>query len=155
MVRHTLLIAVAVVTMGACGCAPAPPPFNAVADVKQLMESVVEPSADLYWDAVGTIVDAKGSHDFEPQTAEEWEAVRNAAYVVAESGNLLMIGSRVKGGGDWMTMARAMTESGRRAIRAAEERDPAAVFDAGGVMYEACTNCHAKYAPETQRPNAQ
>ena len=141
--------------LSACGGAPAPPPYRPVADVKQLMASVVEPAAEVYWDAVGTIIDANGITEIEPTTTEEWDAVRNAAYVVAESGNLLMMSSRAKDGGDWMTMSQAMIDVGQRAIRAAESHDKTAVFDVGAEVYETCTNCHAKYALEIQRPNYQ
>ena len=62
------------------------------------MASVVEPAAEVYWDAVGTIYDENGATEIEPQTIEEWDGIRNAAYVVAESGNLLMMSSRAKDG---------------------------------------------------------
>ena len=126
-----------------------------VADVKQLMASVVEPAADVYWDAVGTIIDEKGTIEIEPQSVEEWDAVRNAAYVVAESGNLLMMPSRAKDAGEWMTLSQQLIETGQRAIKAAEARNKTAVFDVGAEVYDVCTNCHAKYALELQRPNAR
>ena len=151
MNRVLCLVLIAVVS--GCSSAPPPPPFKPVADVKQLMASVVEPAAEVYWDAVGTIIDKEGTHEIEPQTIEEWDAVRNAAYVVAESGNLLMMPSRAKDVGDWMTMSQAMIDAGQRAIRAAEARNKTAVFDVGAEVYETCTNCHAKYAVEIQRPN--
>jgi hypothetical protein len=136
-------------------CGAAPPPYRPVADVKQLMASVVEPAAEVYWDSVGTIIDGSGVTEIEPATTEEWDAVRNAAYVVAESGNLLMMSSRAKDGGDWMQMSRTLIDVGQRAVRAAESRDKNAVFDIGAEVYEACTTCHAKYAVEIQRPNYQ
>jgi hypothetical protein len=120
--------------------------------VKQLMVSVVEPAAEVYWDAVGTVIDESGVHEIEPKSIEEWDAVRNAAYVVAESGNLMMIGSRAKDGGDWMKLSQALVAAGEKAIRAAEARNKTAVFDTGAEVYDACTNCHAKYAVETLRP---
>ena len=55
----------------------------------------------------------------------------------------------------WMTLSRAMIDAGVRAIKAAESRDKAAVFDVGADVYDSCTNCHAKYAVGIQRPNAQ
>ena len=67
------------------GCTPDPPSFRPVADVKQLMASVLEPAAEVYWDAVGTIMDESGTVEFAPSTPEEWEAVHNAAFVIAES----------------------------------------------------------------------
>jgi cytochrome c556 len=138
-----------------CNSAPPPPPYRPVADVKTLMATVMEPSADLYWDAVGIVMDAEGEHQIEPKTVEEWDAVRNAAYVVAESGNLLMMPSRAKDGGEWMQGTVQMIEAAQKAIRAAEARDKNAVFDAGAEMYDACTNCHSKYSPEIVRPNAR
>lgn len=142
-------------TLSACSSAPPPPPYRPVADVKTLMAAVMEPSADVYWDAVGVIVDDQGEHNIAPKTAEEWDAVRNAAYVVAESGNLLMMPSRAKDGGEWMTAAQEMIEAAQKAIRAAEARDTTAVFDTGAELYDACTNCHAKYSPDIVRPNAR
>jgi hypothetical protein len=119
------------------------------------MSSVVEPAAEVYWDAVGTIVDEKGAVDFAPQTVEEWDAVRNSAFVIAESGNLMMMGPRARDGGNWMKLSQAMIVAGRRAIEAAESRNAKAVFDVGAEVYDACTNCHAVYAVELQRPNAR
>ena len=145
----------AALVFAGCNSSPPPPPFRPVADVKQLMASVIEPGAEVYWDAVGTIYDENGATEIEPQTIEEWEAVRNAAYVVAESGNLLMMSSRAKDGGDWMTMSQAMIEVGQRAIKAAEARNKTSVFDVGAELYDTCTSCHAKYALEIQRPNYQ
>jgi hypothetical protein len=127
--------------LSACGGAP-PPPYRPVADVKQLMASVVEPAAEVYWDSVGTIIDSSGVTEIEP-------------YVVAESGNLLMMSSRAKDGGDWMKMSQALIDVGQRAVRAAESHDKAAVFDVGAEVYDTCTSCHAKYALEIQRPNYQ
>jgi cytochrome c556 len=119
------------------------------------MATVMEPAAEVYWDAVGVIVDEKGEHQLEPKTAEEWDAVRNAAYVVAESGNLLMMPSRAKDGGEWMAASQRMIEAAQKAIRAAESHDKDAVFDVGAEVYDACTNCHSKYSPEIVRPNAR
>jgi hypothetical protein len=135
--------------------APPPPPYQPVADVKTLMATIMEPAAEVYWDAVGIIVDDTGEHQIEPKTVEEWDAVRNAAYMVAESGNLLMMPTRAKDGGEWMDASRRMIEAAQKAIRAAESRDKDAVFDVGAEMYDSCTNCHAKYSPDIVRPNAR
>ena len=141
--------------MSSCSSAPAPPPYRPVADVKTLMAAVMEPAAEVYWDAVGVIVDETGEHQIEPKTVEEWDAVRNAAYVVAESGNLLMMPSRAKDGGEWMAASQLMIEAAQKAIRAAESRDKDAVVTVGAEVYDACTNCHSKYSPDIVRPNAR
>ena len=143
------------------GCADGPDragaadalPFRTVADPQMLMLAVIEPAAEVYWDAVGVILDAAGEHRFEPGTEEEWEAVTHAAYVLAESGNLLLVGERAEQGGHWQAMSRAMIDVGERAVAAAESRDAEAVFAVGGDVYEVCTGCHAAYAAETLRPS--
>jgi hypothetical protein len=70
------------------------PPFEPVGDMQQLMVTIVEPAADFYGDAVGTIIDMEGTVEIFPSSDEEWEAVRNAAYAIAESGNLMMVAGR-------------------------------------------------------------
>jgi hypothetical protein len=126
-----------------------------VADLKQLMVSVLEPAADEYWDGVGTIIDNTGTTEIRPETNEDWDALVNHAYVIAESGNLLMMGSRPKDGGEWMQMSRALVDVGEKAIRAAASHNTQAVFDVGAEVYEVCTACHNKYAVDLARPNAQ
>jgi hypothetical protein len=139
-----------------CGCAPdAEQPFTAVADLLDLMTTVVEPAAEVYWDAVGWIIDASGTTEIRPGSPEEWEAVRNAAYQVAESGNLMMMGDRAVDEAAWTAFSQAMIGVGRRAIEAAEARDEQGVFDVGAEIYAVCTGCHATYARETLRPNAE
>lgn len=128
-------------------------PFDAVADGRQLMVSVIEPAAEVYWDAVGVIMDLEGTHEIEPQSDEEWEAVENAAWVLAESGNLLLMEDRAQGREHWIAMSRAMIEVGRRAVDAAVAKDPDAVFDVGAEVYFVCVGCHAAYATETIRPS--
>jgi hypothetical protein len=142
-----------IVLAGGCTSAPPPPPYKPVADVKQVMASIMEPAADEYWDAVGIVLDAEGEHEIEPQTPEEWNAVRNNAFVFTEAGNLLMMPTRAKDGGEWMQLSQAFIDAGQKAIRAAESRNKAAVFDTGAEVYDACTNCHAKYALELQQKN--
>ena len=38
---------------------PASPPFTPVADVKELMEMVIDPAADVVWESVGAIITAE------------------------------------------------------------------------------------------------
>ena len=147
------IFALTLVALPGCTDAPEPPPFAAVADSRQLMLSVIEPAAEVYWDAVGVIMDEEGTHHIEPVGAAEWEAVENAAFVLAESGNLLLLEDRAQGRDHWKTMSRAMIEIGRRAVEAARARDPDAVFEVGGEVYLVCTGCHAVYAAETLRPS--
>ena len=94
--RAALFVILSTVMFSACTSAPPPPPYRPVADLKTLMQTVMEPAAEVYWDSVGIIVDHTGEHQIEPITTEDWDAVRNAAFVVAESGNLLMMPTRAQ-----------------------------------------------------------
>lgn len=129
----------------ACGRAPAPPPFKPVADTKLLMQAVIDPTADEIWDSVRTIVTAQGSEEIRPRTNAQWDAVRNHAVTLAESGNLLMMVPRAKDGGEWMKRAQELVDTSERAIRAAEAKNADQLFTVGGEIYESCSNCHQKY----------
>lgn len=137
----------------AVGCGgPAPPPIRLHADVKQLMASVIDPNADVIWDAVGTIITADGTEEIRPRDDEEWTQVAQSAWVVTEAANSLMIGNRPKDTGDWMRLAQELSDTGLRAVRAAETHDAEALFTAGGDVYLACTACHAEYNIDLTTP---
>lgn len=120
------------------------PPYRAVANLKQTMEQILDPAADVIWDSAGFIITAEGETDLAPTTDEGWEHVRNSATVVAETGNLLMMPSRV-GGPDWILYAQALTAAAEVAMAAAEAHDAEALFDAGGQLYQVCRGCHEQY----------
>ena len=153
--RFPLTLALLVAACEAAPPPPPPPPYWPVADVKELMAAVLEPAADVYWDAVGTIDDKSGSKEIRPSSAQEWETVRRSALVVAEAGNLLMMPTRARDDGEWMTFSRAMIDAATRAVAAAAAKNATAVFDAGAEVYDTCTRCHATYAVEQIRPNAE
>ena len=141
-VRPILLLAACVVS--ACG-GPQPPPFKPVADNKLLMQAVVDPNADIIWEAVKTIDSAAGTEEIRPRNDEQWAAVRNAAVALAESGNLMMLVPRAKDGGEWMKRAQEMIDTGEKAIRAAEAKNADQLFTVGGDIYDSCSNCHRQY----------
>lgn len=120
-------------------------PFQPAVTNKQLMDEVLEPAANVYWEAVGSTSDARGTIEKAPRTDAEWNAVRDAATVVAESGNLLMLDGRARNRDEWMTLSRGLIDVGVRARAAAERHDRKAVFDVGAEVYEACVNCHSIY----------
>ena len=140
----SLLALAGLVVVAGCG-GPQPPPFKPLADNKLLMEAVIDPNADIVWDAVKTIDTKDGTEEIRPRNEEEWTAVRNAAVTLAESGNLLMMVPRAKDGGEWMTMAQRMIDTSEAAIRAAEAKNPERLFTVGGDIYESCSNCHRVY----------
>jgi hypothetical protein len=75
--------------------------YTPTATIKDLMDSIVDPSADVVWNAVMTSVDASGTEDKFPRTDEEWADVRRGAIRLVESSNLLLVpGRHVAGPGE-------------------------------------------------------
>ncbi|MEM1245820.1 MAG: hypothetical protein AAGK22_05585 [Acidobacteriota bacterium] len=120
-------------------------PFRETVGTRLLMASVFDPTADRIWNAVRTEMTLEGTTEFRPETDEEWNAVRNAAVTLAESGNLLMIGSRVRDQNDWIAWSRDLISAGEMAMRAAEAQDPERLFEVGAEIYRACDGCHSQY----------
>lgn len=129
------------------GCAPEPagPPLQPTATVQELMAHVIDPAADLVWDAVGTVLTEGSIDHWEPRTEEEWAVVRNGAVTLTEAGNLLMIGDRARDQDTWMRMTQGMMDSGQRMLEAVDARDTEAVFALGEDVYNACDSCHNLY----------
>ena len=132
-----------------CGQSPPPapvaPPYNTMLSMKQLMEYVIDPAVDEVWDSVAIIITEKGENQKAPKTDEEWAKVRNGAATVQEAGNLLMMKGRVRDDKQWMAMAKRMSDAANIALKAAEKKDVAALFDSGATIYNACSACHAAY----------
>jgi hypothetical protein len=145
-ITEWLLVSIGAALFVGCGGTD-PPPFRPVADMKQLMNDIIDPAADDVWDASGTIVTKEGEEERGPKTAEEWAEVRKSALVLTEAGNLLMMVPRAKDGGQWMTLSRALVDKGEEAIRAADARSTKRMFDVGGEVYQTCLNCHQQYMP--------
>jgi hypothetical protein len=147
-IKPVLIAASAVLMFGCSASTPPPPaaaPYQTVLDMKQLMNWVFDPQADIVWASVATIVTAEGTQEIAPKTDEEWAAVRNSAALVAEAGNLLMLEGRAVNQDDWMKKARAMIDAANVVLKAAEAKDAPAVFTAGSDMYLSCSACHAAY----------
>lgn len=148
--------------------------------IKDLMDSIVDPSADVVWGAVGTVVDQDGAHETFPKTQEEWLNVRRAAVRIVEGANLLMMpgreaappGSKSEAPGveleppeitvlirkkrtSFDAFARALQAVGAEAVRASDAQDTAALLDIGGRMQDVCESCHQTFwYPGAKQPNA-
>ena len=134
------------------GCAEEPPPaevnFQTTSSVHDFMYWVLEPAADVIWDSAGFVITAEGEVDLQPTTQYGWDKVRNAATVVAEAGNLMMLPGYRADTGDWVEYAAGITRAGLVARQAAFDQDADALFDAGGQLYNVCRACHNRYIQE-------
>ncbi len=116
------------------------PTFIPVASVNQLMKAIVIPTSDAIFQVAMKA----------PETDEEWTAMQNNALTLAESGNLLMIGSRAKDQGDWIKAAQALVNAGTVAFKAAEAKNEDALIEAGDQVYATCEGCHSRYLEGAQ-----
>ena len=147
--------------------------------IRDLMDSIIDPSADVVWGAVGTVVDQDGVHDTIPKTQEEWLNVRRGAIRLIEGSNLLMMpgreaappGSKSEAPGveleppeitalikknrrSFDAFARTLQALGVEAVRAIEAQDTAALLEIGGRIQDACEGCHQVFwYPGAKQPN--
>jgi cytochrome c556 len=122
--------------------------------VQQMMKDKVQPTAQVYWDAVRYISDETGEHEIVPRTDADWEKVRKAAADLQEYGKLLQTDAYTEGRNpDWTKFSQAMVEVSQQAEQAARDKSVDKVFEVSGTMYNVCSACHQVY-PATVGPEA-
>ena len=172
--KTLFLVALSVVFWSACRSqqpASAPQPeYSPTATIKDIMDAIIDPSADVVWESVQTVVTPAGTDERMPKNDEEWAAVRRGAIRVVEGTNLLMMPGRHvarpheksetpgvelepeeieaninKDRAQWNKLAKGLYETSMEALKAIEAKDVSALIDIGGRMDTACENCHMTY----------
>jgi hypothetical protein len=134
------------------------------------MLSVIDPSADVVWLSVTTVVDDKGMVETKPITDADWTRVRHGAVALMEAANLLMMpGRRVARPGEtsetpgvelepeemdaliakdrpaWNARAKALHDVMALVVQAIDAKDPDKVFELGEQIEHTCESCHKQY----------
>ena len=78
-----ILAAFGIAALGAC-TRTEPPPFRPVADVKEIMRSIVDPAAGDVWGAAGWITTREGTIERGPTTSVEWTEIRKQAVTLTD-----------------------------------------------------------------------
>ena len=176
--RIAAALCLAALALGAASAlAVAQPPAGLVRDrqihstIKDLMDSIIDPSADVIWGASGAIVDqAQGTIERAPKSPEEWLDVRRAAIRIIEGANLLTTpgrqtappGTKSETPGvelepseitaligrnriSFNSFATALRDLGWEALRASETKRTEELLDIGGRMQETCEGCHQTF----------
>jgi hypothetical protein len=147
-------------------------PYRPTSSLQDLMMSIVDPSADEVWESVAVISTEKGVEERHPRTDEDWAKVRAHAVTLVEAANLLMIpGRRVAAEGKklqdegvegvlgaaevqalidkdhtvFAAKALALHDTAMAALKAIDDKNVAALAEAGGPIDEACEGCHTVY----------
>jgi len=123
----------------------APVDIESVATVKQIMQGVVSPAANIVFESVGTVVSAAGIEEFQPETDEEWDIVESNAAVLIESAALLMSGDRAVDRQEWATQSQALADAAGILLEAARAHDRDKVLEHGETLYRSCDACHRTY----------
>jgi len=114
--------------------------------VQQLMANEVQPTAEVYWNSAGYVVDESGETDLTPTTEEGWAATLESTRKLQQLGELLQTPEYAEGRGeDWIQFSKSLVEISQRAEQTAIDRDSEAIFEVGGVIYRVCTACHQVY----------
>jgi cytochrome c556 len=168
-----LLTATFLALSAGCSSPAAPPPPTGLlrtATIKDIMDSMVDPSGDALFESIVEIADEKGiTHRF-PQTNEEWDNVRRHAVTLLEAPNLLVFdGRQVARHGEksenpevelqpeqiqklidddrpgFVRRARRLQDAAASALTAIDRKDKDALFKAIESVDHACENCHLHY----------
>jgi len=146
---------------------PADPPYRPVASIREVMNSVIDPSVDVVWNSVKTVIDHGRPTDHAPANDQEWAEVRRNALIVSEGANLLMMPTRPvappgapslapgieltpeevralidKNRAGWNLFANALQDALKPALAAIDAKDSQALFAAGDGIDTTCENCH-------------
>ena len=149
---------------------PAEPELVETATIKDIMDSMVDPSADYLFESVAMIADEHGITQKAPHTDEEWKEVRRRVVQLLEAPNLLVMRGRkaARPGersenpevelqpeqiqalldadrGAFVTRARALQDAALPALAAVDSKNATALFEAAGQVDKACENCHLHY----------
>jgi len=144
--------------------------------IQELMDTRVDPSADVLWDSVAFIASANGEEDRRPRTPAQWDAVHQSALALIGAVDELGIpGRRVAsfekepGPGELRTSeiqrlidanprafarhARSLKSAAQKALAAIDAKDADRLLDAGGLIDAACESCHVVYWYPNQARN--
>ena len=153
------------------GCSSKPsPPIQLNAAVKDIMDSMIDPSGDFLFESVAEIGDEHGVTQKAPRTEEEWKEVRKRGFVLYEGMNLVMMdGRKVAQSGDtskfpevelqpeeiqklidtdrpsFFRRAKRLQDAATMVLSAVDKRDTKALFSAIEQVDHGCENCHLHY----------
>ena len=106
-----------------------------VATIREIHDAMITPASNALFEGGGK--DRKDDG--------QWQALQHNAVILAESGNLLMMGSRVKDKRGWTRYCQALVDAGSAALKAARDKDSAGLMRAGDQIVLVCESCHEPY----------
>lgn len=117
------------------------PPARPVGTLKDLMSSILTPTADAVFYAETRA----------PENDAQWSELQAKTLMLAESANLLMMPARAKDQDKWMKDADLLLQAGIAAYTAAKRKDLDALVKLNEQLLVACVMCHQDYRPNYRR----
>jgi hypothetical protein len=185
LARAATLLLLAQCLLTQCSSQPAPAPasnanaapaaLTPVLSVKELMEHIIDPTADWIFDAAVIDVTASGTTTTAPKTDEDWLRVERGAMLLAEASNLLKmpramappgtagttplnpgepapelspgeIEAKVSANRDlWNTRADELRTVALASLTVVKARNVDGLFQIGSDIDKACENCHLEF----------
>lgn len=146
------------------------PAFEPTATIREIMNSIVDPSSDILWDSVEVEATLAGTRSKAPASDAEWNTLRQNAIALVEASNLLLIpGRHIAAPGDkaedpradrnpeeiqllmtqdpasWTRFAHGLHEAAMESLEAVRAKDVQRLLNAGDVLDQACERCHEVY----------
>ena len=149
--------------------APAPPPYAPQITLQDVMNQIIDPEADVIWNATGSISTKKGVIERSPRTDADWEAQRRAVLRLLEATNLLLIPERKvaatpfesAGPGVYSSaevqhevdtrraafngLALNLRGAAQQLLKATDNRDVKSLLALGDTLDQACEACHKTF----------
>jgi hypothetical protein len=173
-IYYWVLIASMLVIGTACNTKAPPlpqaPALLRPATIKDIMDSMVEPSGDFVFESVQEISDEHGISEKAPKTNAEWEGVRRHLFVRLEAPNLLTMEGRKAARPEdrsknpaienqpeeiqrlldadhpsFVRRARRLQDAAALAMKAVDAKNKDDLFHAIDGIDKACENCHLHY----------
>jgi cytochrome c556 len=169
--RKLAISILAIASLAACAKSnPAVPDLLRTATIKDVMDSMVDPSGDFLFESVVEIADERGITKKAPHTDDEWEEVRHHALILLEAPNLLIMeGRKVAQPHEraenpevelqpeeiqklidddrpsFVRRARRLQDAAAQALKAIEAKNKDDLFHALDSIDKACESCHLHY----------
>jgi hypothetical protein len=140
--------------------------------VKELMSDMIDPASDNIFNAVSTVISAKGTVETEPKTDEDWGKVRIGAVTIVEGIYLLKIPRPIAPPGElnysvgpdaseltpdqikakleadpvlWNAKIEALRNIGLEILEIVKRKDAKELGEAGEILDQVCESCHLEY----------
>jgi hypothetical protein len=140
------------------------------ATIKDVMDGMVDPSADYLWQAVATVVSKAGIEERRPKTDDDWKMAKRRATTLVEATNVLLVPGRhvakpgeksenpnvelepeviesmlAKDRATWIKYVGGLREAATALFAATNDHNVQGLFENGEKLDMACENCHLHY----------